>query len=336
MPSTCRAISTATTLMKSKDENTKTPIAFCSLATNLDQASFEETTTPSCQSISYDPLNTSDQPSRWKNPECRNHWYHPQHGTLSRYSNPTTPNQPFAKSFSLDPTQVKEALGRVKSHLSDEGIWKIIESQPAPIRDIIIWFCDQMNLAHLGHKQRERALRKYTDIKDGDFYIARSINVNVSLNKSSNLAESKEAEAEILGFANTLDTFQRGASEHMHTMAKLEQTAARKKIVETCAGLSLQLIWRLVDYTTSTTGHTLNKSLPMTARQFTKLYITTLESTSEYCSNYLHSSSRTVADILTRLVLNPPETTSRTTTKTLRMKRRIKRTKAPTEKKLQV
>ena len=35
-------------LMKSKDENTKTPIAFCSLATNLDQASFEETTTPSC------------------------------------------------------------------------------------------------------------------------------------------------------------------------------------------------------------------------------------------------------------------------------------------------
>ena len=50
VPSTCRTISTATTLMKSKDENTKTPIAFCSLATNLDQASFEETTTPSCHS----------------------------------------------------------------------------------------------------------------------------------------------------------------------------------------------------------------------------------------------------------------------------------------------
>ena len=37
--------------MKSKDENTKTPIAFCSLATNLDQASFEETTTPSCHGV---------------------------------------------------------------------------------------------------------------------------------------------------------------------------------------------------------------------------------------------------------------------------------------------
>ena len=132
----------------------------------------------------------------------------------------TAPNQPFAKSFSLDPTQVKEARERVKSHLSDEGIWKIIESQPAPLRDIIIWFCDQMNLAHLGHKRREHALRKYTDIKDGNFYIARSINLNVSLNKSSNLAESKEAEAEILGFANTLDIFQRGASQHMHGKAR--------------------------------------------------------------------------------------------------------------------
>jgi hypothetical protein len=81
----------------------------------------------------------------------------------------TTPSQPFSKSFSLDLTQVKEALGCVKSHLSDNGIWKIIESQPAPIRDIIIWFCDQMNLAHLRNKQRERALKKYTDVKDGDF-----------------------------------------------------------------------------------------------------------------------------------------------------------------------
>ena len=96
-------------------------------------------------------------------------------------------------------------------------------------------------------------------------------------------------------------------------MAKLEQTAAKKKIVETCAGLSLQLIWRLVDYTTSTTGHVLHKSLPITAKQITNLYITTLESNSEYCTNYLHSSPRTVADILTRLVPDPPETTSRTT-----------------------
>ena len=216
-------------------------------------------------------------------------------------SSSTTPNQPFAESFSLNPTQVKETREHIKSHLTDDtSIWELIESQPAQLGDIVIWFCDQMNLAHSGHKQRERALRKFIDIKDGDFYLSWSINIQVSLNKSSNLAESKEAEAESLGFANTLDAFQWGASEHMNTMAKLEHTAARNKIAETCAGLSLQLIWRLVDYTASITGHVLSKSLPMTARQFTKPYITTLESTSDYCSKYLLSSLRIVEDILNR------------------------------------
>ena len=66
----------------------------------------------------------------------------------------------------------------------------------------------------------------------------------------------------------------------------------------------------------NTTGYVLNKSLPMTARQFTELYIKKLESTSEYCTNYLHSSPRTITDILTRLVPDPPETTRRTTPST--------------------
>ena len=44
-----------------------TPIAFCSLATNLDQASFEETTTPSCHwdaNLQYEDFRVFSYPIR--------------------------------------------------------------------------------------------------------------------------------------------------------------------------------------------------------------------------------------------------------------------------------
>jgi hypothetical protein len=251
----CCTSSTATPLIESKDENTKTPVAFCSLATKLDPGFVDETPTPLPQCITMNPSTpaTNQQGGGQVNEETIGTT---PNTVLFPESSSTTPNQPFAKSFSLNPTQVKEACERVKSHLTDGSIWELIESQPAPLRDIMIWFCNQMDLTHLGHKQCERALRKFIDIKDGDFYISRSINIQVSLNKTSNLAESKEAEVEILGFANTLYAFQRGASEHMHMMAKLEHTAARNKIAETCAGLAddSETVHQAVQYTKKVGG----------------------------------------------------------------------------------
>lgn len=221
---------------------------------------------------------------------------------------PTAPSHSFAESFSLDPIQIKEARERVKSHLKDESIWELIESQPAPLRDLIIWFCDQMNLAHAGYNQRTRALSKFVDVKDGEFYISRSINIKVSLNRSQALEKSNEAEAEILGFANSLDNFQRCASEHMHNMAKLEHQAARKKIAKTGAELTLQLFWRLIDYISSTTGPVLYKPLSTIARQSTKIYLSSLESSSQFCSSYLLSTTSDISDILDGLA--PPDTAS--------------------------
>jgi hypothetical protein len=217
-------------------------------------------------------------------------------------------NQSSPESFSLDPTKIKEARERVKSHLTDEATWNTIESQPAPVRDLLIWFCDQMNLAHSGTQQRERALAKFVDVKEDDFYKSRSINIKVSLNCSQAIEGTKDAEAEILGFAHTLDTFQRCASQHMHNMAKLELGAAKKNVVTKGTGLTLQLFWRIIDYTSSTEGPSATRSLQVLARQFTKLYLTSLEASKQFCTGYLNSTITEVHAILDRLA--PPGTTA--------------------------
>jgi hypothetical protein len=230
-------------------------------------------------------------------------------GPRDNTSAPAT-NQPLPESLSLDPIKIKDARERMKTHLKDEATWNTIESQPAPVRDLIIWFCDQMNLACVGTQQRERALTKFVKPKDGEeFYIAKSINLKVSLNCSQVIAGTKEAESEILGFALSLEAFQRSASQHMHNMAKLEHEAAKKNIVTTGASLTFQLFWRIIDYVATTEGPCAKRPLPTLARQFTKLYLTSLETSKQYCTSYLNSTTPEVHAILDRFA--PPRNGNR-------------------------
>jgi hypothetical protein len=92
----------------------------------------------------------------------------------------------------------------------------------------------------------------------------------------------------------------------MHNTARLELGAAEQNVVTIGTGLllTLQLFWRINDYTSSTKGPSSTRPLQMLARQFTKLYLTSLKASKQFCTGYLNSTITEVYAILDRLA--PP------------------------------
>ena len=89
--------------------------------------------------------------------------------------------------------------------------------------------------------------------------------------------------------------------------------AAKKNIVTTGASLTFQLFWRIIDYVATTEGPCAKRPLPTLARQFTKLYLTSLETSKQYCTSYLNSTTPEVHAILDRFAPPGTATESRNT-----------------------